>query len=171
MKKEIVAYKLLIRADIELKNSDIMIIFENYIHEKELQDENYMETTIYFTRENGEIVLKIGKNINAPIKQTIKWEEYMKYRATILDKSRMKLYEEIFPEDKITGYHKHLWKEKWKRMRDYVPYSDTFEEILRKNDVILQEKERLYLRVFGYENILPLNEEELNLHQSISNNL
>ena len=109
--------------------------------------------------------------MNAPINQTIKWEEYMKYRAVILDKSRMKLYEEIFPEDKITGYHKHLWKEKWKRMIDYIPYSDTFEEILRKNDVILQEKERLYLRVFGYENILPLNEKELNLYQSISNNL
>lgn len=116
MKKEIVAYKLLIRADIELKNSDIMIIFENYINKKELQDEDYMETIIYFTRENGEIVLKIAKNMNDPIKQTIKWEEYMKYRAAILDKSRMKLYEEIFPEDKITGYHKHLWKEKWKRM-------------------------------------------------------
>ena len=171
MKKEIVAYKLLIRADIELKNSDIMINIENYINKKELQDEDYMETIIYFTRENGEIVLKIAKNMNAPINQTIKWEEYMKYRAVILDKSRMKLYEEIFPEDKITGYHKHLWKEKWKRMIDYIPYSDTFEEILRKNDVILQEKERLYLRVFGYENILPLNEKELNLYQSISNNL
>ena len=146
------AYKLLARADIELNNVLLMIIFETYLDKESLVDEEYPNLLASFTKQSNEIAFKITKNQIKDNEEFIYWKEFMKYRLTIIDKKQIKKCKLI------------------NQLGSYIPYNDTFENLLKENNIDLKEGEVLQLRVFGYDLITPLNEKELILHKIVSNN-
>ncbi|MCJ8341512.1 MAG: helix-turn-helix domain-containing protein [Cetobacterium sp.] len=148
--EEIVAYKLLIRSFLEIKNYPIMILFETIIDKQEYLKDMWLNIEAYFTKKEGEIIIELIKDTNALPYQIIRWQDYTKYKATILNpqkkiKEKKENYESIF--------------------RKYEPYSEKFEDILKKYKLEVKERKKIFLRCVGIEEALMLTRKDLKQFQ------
>ena len=121
---EIVAYKLLIRSFLEIKNYPIMILFETIVDKQEYLNNKWVDIEAYFTRKEGEVIIEVIKNMHSLPYQTIRWDDYMKYKTAILNpqkkiKKKKESYESTFG--------------------NYEPYSGKFEDILEKYGKVTAE--------------------------------
>lgn len=143
---EIVAYKLLIRSFLEIKNYPIMILFETIVDKQEYLNDMWVDIEAYFTRKEGEIIIEVIKNADSLPYQTIRWDDYMKYKATVLS-----------PQKKIK-------KESYEStFGNYEPYSGKFEDILEKYELKVKEAEKIFLKCVGIEEALMLTKRDLEL--------
>ena len=146
--EEIVAYKLLIRSFLPIKNYPITILFETIMDKQDFLNDMWQEITAYFTKKNGEIIIEVAKNIDFLPYQTIKWKDYMKYKAAILNlqnkiKKEKENYEEIF--------------------ENYEPYSKKFDEYLEKYELELKDGDKIFLQCIGLEESLMLTQKKLEM--------
>ena len=145
---EIVAYKLLIRSFLEIKNYSIMILFETIVDKQEYLNDMWVDIEAYFTRKEGEIIIEVIKNVDSLPYQTIRWDDYMKYKATVLS-----------PQKKIKKE-----KESYEStFGNYEPYSGKFEDILEKYELKVKEAEKIFLKCVGVEEALMLTKRNLEL--------
>ncbi|MEG9320149.1 helix-turn-helix transcriptional regulator [Fusobacterium varium] len=145
---EIVAYKLLIRSFLKIKNYPIMILFETILDKQEYLNDMWVDIEAYFTRKEGEIIIEVIKNVDSLPYQTIRWDDYMKYKATVLS-----------PQKKIKKE-----KESYEStFGNYEPYSGKFEDILEKYELKVKEAEKIFLKCVGIEEALMLTKRDLEL--------
>ena len=148
---EIVAYKLLIRSFLKIDNYSgelITILFETIVDKQEYLKGTWIEIEAYFTKKDGEIIIEVIKKMNSLPYQTIKWEDYMKYKVAIAN-----------PEKKIKNK-----KEDYDSIfENYDPYSEKFENILEKYKLKVKEGEKIFLNCVGIEEALMLTKRDLNL--------
>ncbi len=145
---EIVAYKLLIRSFLEIKNYPIMILFETIVDKQEYLKDMWINIEAYFTKKEGEIIIEVIKDIHSLPYQTIRWQDYMKYKTAILNpqkkiKKKKENYESIF--------------------ENYEPYSIKFDDILEKYELKVKEGEKIFLKCVGIEEALMLTKRDLEL--------
>lgn len=145
---EIMAYKLLIRSFLEIKNYPIMILFETIVDKQEYLNDKWVDIEAYFTRKEGEVIIEVIKNMHSLPYQTIRWQDYMKYKATVLNpqkkiKKKKESYESIF--------------------ENYEPYSIKFDDILEKYELKVKEGEKIFLKCVGIEEALMLTKRNLEL--------
>ena len=145
---EIVAYKLLIRSFLEIKNYPIMILFETIVDKQEYLNNKWVDIEAYFTRKEGEVIIEVIKNMHSLPYQTIRWDDYMKYKTAILNpqkkiKKKKESYESTFG--------------------NYEPYSGKFEDILEKYELKVKEGEKIFLKCVGIEEALILTKKDLEL--------
>ena len=169
MKENIIGHKIIMRAQLKLNNITLMFILEPLIKIRGTNNDYSDNFELYFTKINGEIVLKLVEL--GVEEQIIKWEEYMKYRMMILDESRIKLCKEIFPKSYKEFYDNNSWNSKHITFKDFVPYAKPFDEILKDNSIYLKEREQLKFWIFGYDWILPLNSKDFKGLKEIGENL
>ena len=136
---EIVAYKLMIRAYLDIKGCNIMILFETIIDKKDL--DLWGNISAYFTLKNNEVVIKVAKNKESLPFQTIHWEDYMKYRLIIQNSKRKTSYKDLFG--------------------DYEPYSGNFNDILAKCQIKVKKDEKIFLYCMSLEESLMLTKKDL----------
>lgn len=136
---EIVAYKLMIRAYLDRKGCNVMILFETIIDKKER--DLWGDISAYFTIKNNEVVIEVAKNEDSLPYQTIYWKEYMKYRLIILDHKRKTSYKDLFG--------------------NYEPYSENFNNILTKYQIEIKEDEKIFLYCMSLEESLMLTKKNL----------
>ncbi len=148
---EIVAYKLLMRSF--LKKEDypgdlITILFETIVDKQEYLKDKWTEIEAYFTQKEGEIIIEVIKNMHSLPYQSIKWEDYMKYKVAILN-----------PEKKIKNK-----KENYESIfGNYEPYSEKFENILERYNLKVKEGEKIFLKCVGVDEALVLTKNDLNV--------
>ncbi len=148
---EIVAYKLLMRAFLKEENSPgdlTTILFETIVDKQEYLKDKWTEIEAYFTKKEGEIIIEVIKNMHSLPYQSIKWEDYMKYRVAILN-----------PEKKIRNK-----KESYDSIfGNYEPYSEKFENILERYNLKVKEGEKVFLKCIGVDEALMLTKNDFNI--------
>lgn len=80
--------------------------------------------------------------------QTIRWQDYMKYKATVLS-SQKKIKKEKESYESTFG--------------NYEPYLGKFEDILEKYELKVKEAEKIFLKCVGIEESLMLTKRDLEL--------
>lgn len=129
----------------------------------------------FFTREHGKIVLKIEDKKTKEIVDTIHWEEHWKYKTTIFNKNSVVLSMKNILDEKNSSEKEY---EDWKKIgkafgkpieelpilddSNYLPYSETFEEIFKINNKILEEGQKYYFEIPSWDLIPIVNDSALN---------
>lgn len=80
--------------------------------------------------------------------QTIRWQDYMKYKTTVLS-SQKKIKKEKESYESTFG--------------NYEPYLGKFEDILEKYELKVKEAEKIFLKCVGIEEALMLTKRDLEL--------
>lgn len=81
--------------------------------------------------ENGRVVFEVFQKPDALV-DTIWWEEYWKYRCTIMKQSGVvKTLAEVFPEKKLNSMEE-LSQFPCAEITDYEPYADKFQDMYKK---------------------------------------
>ncbi|MGF6906822.1 hypothetical protein [Fusobacterium sp. PH5-44] len=129
----------------------------------------------FVTREQGKIVLKIEDELTKEIIDTIHWEEHWKYKTTIFNEtSLITSMKDVLDKKNATEKEYEDWQkvgEAFDRTieglpilddSNYLPYSETFEEMFKKNNKIIEEGQKYYFEIPGWDLIPIVDDSALN---------
>lgn len=133
----------------------------------------------FFTRESGEIVLKIEDKITKEIIEIIHWKEHWKYKTKIYNgNSVVASIKDLLDKKEFSKKEYEIWQEIGKSLEttidnlpilddsNYLPYSETFEDIFKTNNEILEEGQKYYFEVYGWD-LIPLINADMNDYSPI----
>ena len=128
----------------------------------------------YFTREREKIVLKIEDEVTGEIVDTIHWEEHWKYKTKIFNKNSVISSMKGILDEKGASEKEY---ENWQKVGEafsraieempviedcnYIPYSETFEDIFKANNKVIEEGQKFYFEIPAWELVSIVNEDAL----------
>lgn len=176
-RKKIIGYKVRIRGDLKIEEDIYMIVWETVI-KLPITPYKYVESFVYFTRINNEIVIKIDTNKNNY--EIIKWNEYMKYRMMKFDKTNIKSwYEENRKDFNYEGFNRFGYSDEeneyfknkpFIKFSSFIPYSEKFEILFTKYNKEIKEQDKIKINILGIEEIIGVTKSRYEFYKKLFTN-